>query len=139
MALRQLIYVSTATHECRPDDLEAILESSVRHNKEVGITGLLLYKSGTFMQLIEGDDAAIEETLRRLHADRRHYGIIILYDDPASDRIFPGWSMGFSLLDAKKLLTHPEYIPILSGGFDAKKLGATPGFALKLLEDFAER
>lgn len=139
MALRQLIYVSTATYECRPDELEAILESAVRHNKDAGITGLLLYTRGTFMQLIEGDETAIDETLQRLRADRRHYGIFIMVDTPVDHRIFPSWSMGLRLLDAKKILEHPEYIPIMFDGFDAKKLGAVPGNALKLLQDFAER
>jgi hypothetical protein len=53
MALSELIYVSTVVGESE-HELGAILESSVRHNQLNGITGMLLYYRGGFMQVLEG-------------------------------------------------------------------------------------
>lgn len=47
--LVQLIYVSNATHLLSQAELLSILESSVRHNRQQDITGMLLYANGAFM------------------------------------------------------------------------------------------
>ena len=65
MPLVQLIYVSSACRELSDEELEHILESSIRHNTQQGITGVLLYTNGRFMQVIEGEEAAIETRVSR--------------------------------------------------------------------------
>lgn len=48
-----LIYVSAATELMNNDQLLALLEQSRRNNERHRITGMLLYKSGNFMQYID--------------------------------------------------------------------------------------
>ena len=67
-----LVYVSSAVKLFSDEELVQLLEASRENNSKIGVTGMLLYKEGNFMQLIEGP----EESVRSLHAkisiDPRH-------------------------------------------------------------------
>lgn len=73
MGLLQLIYISAATGALSDQELDSILASSVRHNAENGVTGLLIYAEGNFMQVLEGDPRALDETYTRIARDSRHH------------------------------------------------------------------
>ena len=113
MALIHLIYVSSATAACDAAELEKILVASARNNAPLQLTGMLLYAQGNFMQVLEGEEAAIEQ------------------------RSFDQWSMGFRRLGATEALAHPAYAPFFERGFDAAKIGAHPGLALDMLKEFS--
>jgi len=51
--LLHLVYVSSATAKFSPADLAALLEHSRRKNSATGLSGILLYHNGDFMQLGE--------------------------------------------------------------------------------------
>jgi hypothetical protein len=55
--LIQLLYSSKATTALSPAELTAILDKSVANNQARQITGLLLYRDGCFLQLLEGEAA----------------------------------------------------------------------------------
>ncbi|MXO91417.1 BLUF domain-containing protein [Pontixanthobacter aquaemixtae] len=92
MSLRQYIYISTAL-ELQEDDIRSILESCMRHNKEKGVTGLLLYNGRNFLQLLEGEEADLKWVLDRIKLDARHSGISTLEDEPCEQRACPDWLM----------------------------------------------
>ncbi|MCK6392788.1 BLUF domain-containing protein [Zoogloea sp.] len=137
MPLVQLIYVSSACKELSDDELDRILESSIRHNAQQGITGVLLYLNGNFMQVIEGEEAAIDETYSRIRDDERHKGLFVLARDVIPERDFPGWSMGFRRLTKRDVEHHPAFAPFLLGGFDAATIGARPGAVTEMLRQFS--
>lgn len=137
MSLTRLIYVSTSTTLLDDDELMKILESSVRHNHPQKVTGMLLYYDGSFMQALEGDGSAVEETMSRIREDKRHHSINVLLQDQIEDREFSGWSMGFKSLNSKDLASWLEFSPINESGFNAEKLSAAPGLALEILTKFA--
>jgi hypothetical protein len=56
MALFQIVYSSTAAKSLGRAELMDLLNGSVGRNARAGITGLLLYKDGAFMQAIEGEE-----------------------------------------------------------------------------------
>lgn len=132
MSLIQLIYVSAATRDMSADELRAILDSSVFHNTQNEVTGLLLYFDRTFMQVVEGPEEAIDELMTRLERDPRHYGINILSRTEVQAREFARWSMGFKGFSADDLRDYPHYAPFFSSGFKAEQLG-TPGLAVEIL------
>lgn len=72
MRLVQLIYVSTATHELDANEIQKILDSSRRHNTPQQVTGLLLYSRNSFMQVLEGEETAVDETMKRITKDTLH-------------------------------------------------------------------
>ena len=137
MALIQHIYVSTARVAADLATLEDILSVSVRNNAPVGITGMLLYAGGTYMQVLEGEEEAVNATHRRIERDPRHFGIIVLEHAEIATRSFSQWTMGFRGLGAEDATANPSFAPFFSEGFDAEVIGATPGIGLSMLQHFA--
>lgn len=137
MSLIELIYVSTATEEIDAAGLDRILESAARHNQPQGVTGMLLYAGGSFMQVLEGEESAVDETMGRVVQDPRHTDIIVLCREPIAHRSFLQWNMGFRRLGASEGTTHPAYAPYFQNGFDAASIGAHPGLALEMLREFS--
>ncbi len=88
-------YVSSATHELSREELSQILAISRERNAPDGITGLLLYCDGNFIQVLEGPEAAIRATVDRIRRDPRHHQFTLLLDQPIGERAFAGWAMGF--------------------------------------------
>ena len=139
MALIQLIYVSAARKEFDVAELDRILESASRHNTPQDITGMLLYAAGSFMQVLEGEADAVDETYGRITADPRHHDIFLITREPNEQRNFAQWRMGFRRLGANEAATHPAFAPLFKYGFDAESIKAQPGLALNLLKEFGSR
>jgi hypothetical protein len=97
--LIQLIYVSTAARRISKDDLQAILLTSIHHNSEKKITGLLLYDEGTFCQALEGEAEDVHALFSKILEDDRHTNIIKIFDDEIMVRDFSSWSMNCINLD----------------------------------------
>jgi hypothetical protein len=92
--MRQLLYVSSTSREFPDAELQKILETARRKNGAAGITGMLLYLDGGFLQVLEGDDAAVAAIYADIQRDERHWGARTLLDQGAP-RAFAEWSMGF--------------------------------------------
>lgn len=137
MGLIQLIYVSTAEHELNDKEIRQILDSSVSHNTAQDVTGLLLYAHGSFMQVLEGEEAAVDETMSRIGKDTLHHGILVMARAAIERREFGRWAMAFRGIKAPDAATWPAYAPFFEHGFDAKLIDATPGVALEILQQFA--
>jgi hypothetical protein len=137
MALNQLIYVSSATRKLDEDDIRKILESAVRHNAANDVTGMLLYASGNFLQVLEGEEAAVDEAFSRISEDNRHQDIIEISREAVLSRDFAAWAMGFRGVSANDAKALPGYAPFFENGFNAATIGAKPGLALDLLIKFA--
>src|ERR1700748_2711553 len=91
----KLVYVSSAVNPFSDEELEALLKKSRHNNEARGITGLLLYKGGNFMQFLEGPKEAVVDSMTRIKGDKRHRGVIVLLQEDSSKRDFAEWSMGF--------------------------------------------
>lgn len=96
--MEYLIYISTAKHLLDEDELIAIYNVSRNNNKVHGVTGVLLYSEGTFIQLLEGEADAVKHLFESIAKDERHKNIIKLAHDVADHRAFPEWTMGFKTL-----------------------------------------
>lgn len=138
MSMIQLLYVSYADKEMPEEELDRILETCVRRNSPNSLTGMLLYSHGTFMQVLEGEEAAVTETYDRICQDPRHHNIQLLAKSPLEQRNFPNWAMGFRRLNPSDSATNVHYAPFFSEGFDTSKIGAQDTVALDILKYFAE-
>lgn len=98
MALIQIIYTSTATHVMSDADLDSIIASATRHNADNGITGMLLYADGQFMQMLEGEEHEVDATFARVAADPRHRDVTVTERSTIDTRSFANWSMGLRRL-----------------------------------------
>jgi hypothetical protein len=101
--MKRIIYCSQATIDFSPDELVALLELAREKNANSGLTGMLLYCSQSFLQVLEGDPRALESTYERLNADRRHTKLRLLMNAVVSVPLFPDWTMGFEHIDDEEL------------------------------------
>ena len=93
--MRQLLYVSNTSRDTSDQVLEAILATSRKNNSRDGITGILLFIEGGFLQVLEGEEAAVSAAFERIRKDGRHWNSMVLLDRQAP-RVFADWSMGFT-------------------------------------------
>lgn len=91
----RLIYSSHATREMTVQDLEEILAVSRARNALAGITGLLMYRDGIFLQCLEGNEGAVRDTYARILRDSRHHRVLHLIEERMDRRSFPDWAMEF--------------------------------------------
>lgn len=92
--LVRLLYVSRAVEKDCAKSMESILETSRAHNMNHGITGVLCYGGGIFLQAIEGGREAVNTLYSHIVFDRRHADVALLHYEEISERRFGGWTMG---------------------------------------------
>ncbi|WP_340149317.1 BLUF domain-containing protein [uncultured Sneathiella sp.] len=134
--MHYLIYVSSASHLLDDAELKGILDASRTNNAMNDVTGMLLYKDGSFMQVLEGEPEIVAKTFDRISEDRRHNGIITLCEEEADNRIFQGWSMGFQTLNPDDLKDVPEFADFKNGRFTDPSIVENPHVAVRLLRTF---
>ena len=108
--LVRLLYASRAVD--RSDTaIEAILTQSRHFNPTSGITGILCYGGGIFLQAIEGGRSAVSELYGHIQQDKRHTDVVLLQYEEISERRFGGWTMGqvnMSKINTSILLKYAE-------------------------------
>jgi hypothetical protein len=114
------------------------LQSAVKHNSKNGITGMLLYSGGNFLQVLEGEKAAVDETYARICLDPRHRNTMRLIEEPVSERHFSNWKMGYRQLDKTHAERLPGYAPYFQYGFDVSAIQAKQGVPLEMLQLFRQ-
>lgn len=143
MSLSQLIYISTATGDTLVNiehELQRLLEVSVRNNQAQGLTGMLLYANGGFMQVLEGEEAALQAAYARIAVDPRHKDLYLLAHEPITGRAFAQWHLGCRRLDLQGLRGLPvpaDFTAFVRHGFDETALQARPGVALEMLRHYS--
>ncbi|MEY4910526.1 MAG: hypothetical protein RL761_189 [Pseudomonadota bacterium] len=91
--LVRLLYASRAV-DTQPDAIDGILAKSRQFNPSSGITGILCYGGGIFLQAIEGGRNAVSELYGHIQKDVRHKDVVLLHYEEISERRFSGWTMG---------------------------------------------
>ena len=91
--LVRLLYASRAV-DTSPAAIEAILTQSRQHNPPSGITGVLCYGGGIFLQAIEGGRTAVSALYGHIQHDPRHMDVELLHYEEITERRFGGWTMG---------------------------------------------
>jgi hypothetical protein len=91
--MRRLIYVSTSCIGTDETALSTIVRDAAARNAAASVTGMLWANEHGFVQALEGDDAAVEDTMKRIRLDSRHCDVAVIYDRPVSSRLFGSWTM----------------------------------------------
>lgn len=116
MALYEIIYTSLATHDLTADELAQLLDKARAHNSSQGITGMMIYHRREFMQLLEGEQDAVQALYDRIASDPRHQQLRKIWDGPIRERGFSDWGMAFVAPDALDLRGKPGYQDLLDRG-----------------------
>ncbi|BFO56903.1 MULTISPECIES: BLUF domain-containing protein [Comamonadaceae] len=119
--LVRLLYASRAV-DTSSAAIEDILARSRQHNPGSGITGVLCYGGGVFLQAIEGGRSAVNELYGHILRDARHKDVELLHFEEIEERRFGGWTMGqvnLGRINHSTLLKYsekPELDPYLVSG-----------------------
>ncbi len=114
MKLISITYNSAAVASFSGDALAGLLKQSRNNNTSLGITGLLLYKDGEFMQVLEGEQLSVERLYSRIEKDPRHLNCSQLRWEVITQRRFPDWSMSFTTFGMSTFETLPATVNSLT-------------------------
>ena len=109
--LVRLLYASRTVPGFDAEELAAIVRQSRQTNVEHGVTGLLCWSEGIFLQVLEGGRSAVNRLYSHIAADPRHTQVELLSYAEIDERRFAGWSMGqvdLARLNPALLLKHFE-------------------------------
>lgn len=88
-----LLYRSIALQPPTDFELGKLIRASQRRNRALGITGMLVYEEGHYLQSLEGPPDAMEEVWTSIRRDPRHCSIEVLKKTLIPGRMFAGWDM----------------------------------------------
>ena len=132
-----IAYCSAAVQLMDSVALVDLLKVARANNARDGITGMLLYRDGSFMQVLEGETTSVQRAYQKILGDLRHRNVIKLAQGEISERSFADWSMGFRDIGS---LTGDEldaFSTFLIEPFDSSQY-AGGSKALKLLRSFRQ-
>jgi len=133
--MEYLIYMSTSVNLMSDAELKSLLRQSQQNNTDKGLSGMLLYSEGTFVQVLEGERELLENTYVKIVGDPRHKGIIKIAGGEIAERVFPHWAMGFKTLSTQQFSKFDAYIhPSGLATLQSDKVHP----ALTILKGFAE-
>ena len=95
--LVELLYCSVSIVPALTNiDLNHILAAARQRNLSQGITGMLFYYRGEFVQILEGEKESVENVYAKfIGPDSRHTALNKVCENTISHRSFNKWSMGF--------------------------------------------
>ncbi len=98
-----LIYNSAAVVDFSKDDLIELLAKARDKNAANDVTGMLLYIDGSFFQILEGPEEAVDALAAHIAEDPRHDQMTVIIREPIAKRAFGEWTMGFADVDSTDL------------------------------------
>ena len=102
MDLYYLIYTSVPAKAMNDIELQELLSVAREANSRFDVTGLLIGLPESFIQLIEGPRANIEQLYQNIMVDKRHYRVTTLREGLIDERFFPDWAMAFKQRDTQQ-------------------------------------
>ena len=130
------IYVSSAHRPLREDEILEILRVARHKNEHLCITGLLLYREGNFLQVLEGPASSVDAVLDTIERDSRHHGMIVLSHSNIEERQFSDWRMAFRAI-SKKGAAEKGYSPFVEADY-ADEESEQAQLAYRLLRRFKQ-
>ena len=96
-----LIYTSTASSPYSLLDINILLAECRLRNTFLGVTGILVYNVGSIMQILEGDDLAVQKLYAQIKIDKRHHNVLTVGEYKIEKRNYVKWSMAFKEITDK--------------------------------------
>lgn len=134
--LMHLIYASRGARPLSKGEIVALLRHARGKNSGLNITGMLLYDEGSFLQVLEGEEAVVNDLFAQIAGDDRHDSIVTIINEAIPHRQFADWSMGYAELSRSEL----GQIDGMNDFFEGRRCLADidSGRAKKILDAFAK-
>lgn len=136
-SIRQLAYISAARRPFSLVRLSDLLLSTRERNHARGLSGVLVYAEGSFLQVLEGPSSAVCSTFSSIERDRRHHRLLRVFDGDVATRSFGDWSMGFVDGRDPRLVKLEGFNDILQKGW-SRSSRALSSQAQALIHQFRE-
>lgn len=99
--LKRILYCSAAQQRqpvaYLPTDISTIIIERRHYNATHDVTGFLCFKSGYYLEAIEGPETTITALYQGIRHDNRHKDVItLLEEDDLTSRYFQSWSLKLS-------------------------------------------
>lgn len=131
-----LIYISSATEKMSEDALMALLRQSRERNERQDITGMLLFKDGLFLQVLEGQERDVDEIYQSICLDERNAGNYLIERKAIGERNFPDWRMGFENISNRNLGDQEGFSAILNNDLAPEEIAKKKDVVVKLIFSF---
>lgn len=103
MELIHLAYMSRIAFQITDEAILDLLVSSRKKNHDNNITSALIYGSGVFLHMLEGERKNIMDLYATIQNDERHEKVILLFEEQLDERQFKHWAMRFIPLSETRL------------------------------------
>lgn len=126
--LSRLLYASRPVQAPTEDDLAQLMGQARQRNEAHGVTGVLVYGDGVYLQVLEGGRGALSALYARLQRDERHRDLQLLGAGDIDQRRFGHWSLGvvnLGRINAGTLLKYSEQLQL-----DPYRVAAATSLAL---------
>jgi hypothetical protein len=130
----RVTYLSRETDSFSVRGLVELLEHCKNNNPALGVTGMLMYANGTFLQTLEGEAETVEILLAKIERDKRHHGFQVIKRESIDERIYKNWSMGFERLTEAALHDEPALKAFQLDDFNPEFLSAHPSVVENLIQ-----
>ena len=137
MDLVHCLYCSASTNPTfGHEELNALLHKCRVNNATLEVTGILLYRHGSFFQALEGDRVVVEKLFAKIEQDKRHVRVTKVIQEPINERAFAEWTMGYSNIGSRELAAIPGLNDFFTKGKSYMEIGE--GRAKTLVSAFRE-
>jgi hypothetical protein len=130
----EIVYVSAAVTPLSEAHLGVLLSRARSSNALLGVTGMLLYDRGSFMQVVEGAHGAVDWLFEKIGKDIRHHRVTRLSRTPITKRSFDGWSMAYVSVDRQRAAQVSGFSDLFGARFSVASFLENP--ASKTARDF---
>lgn len=107
-ALYEVLYVSTLAPEQPLSVVAEIAGRARQSNRELDITGLLIFDGQRFCQQLEGPKKDVLKLIERIRNDTRHINVEVLHHGLLAGRRFQNFSLAFSTMEDVDALARLE-------------------------------
>lgn len=136
--MHHIIYLSWATTPFNDQQLRDLLQEARSYNTQAGITGIMLYGNGCFMQVLEGEQATVHTLYEHIKLDARHRDVTAYADKAISQRAFGEWAMAFHHASPQQLAEATGYLDPAQVRVDAARLALADIHLIDLLRSFTQ-
>ncbi|HVO52244.1 MAG TPA: BLUF domain-containing protein [Thermoanaerobaculia bacterium] len=138
----RIMYSSEAAAGLATPELEAMLAESRIRNKAHGISGVLVFVDGAFLQILEGEKNDVLDLMARIESDPRHHDIKVFSEGEVDERAFSSWSMAYLSPSAGDVAKWAELegattIGSVLEGIESQP-GRLPGMVVNILKALAK-
>ena len=118
------------------EHLVSLLKPSRERNQRQDVTGMLLFKDGLFLQVLEGAEKDVDAIYRSICLDERNSGHYLIERKAMEKRNFPDWRMGFENISNRNLSELEGFSAILDKALAPEEVGEHKDLAVKLVLSF---